>query len=55
MKVCDNCLRVNLDDAEKCLGCGEAEFIPILDPAFYDSGEEYQWKRSDVVGDPPNI
>lgn len=26
MKVCDNCSRINPDDAEKCLECGGEEF-----------------------------
>ena len=40
MKVCDSCQRVNLDDAETCVECGESEFKRILVP-FYDDVEPY--------------
>ncbi len=41
MKVCDNCQRINLDDTEVCIECGESKFTEILTP-FYDDIEPYQ-------------
>jgi len=32
MKVCDNCGRINMDDEEFCIGCGETEFTVIIFP-----------------------
>ena len=40
MKVCDNCDRINPDDAEVCIGCGESEFSGVIFP-FYDDIEPY--------------
>ena len=48
MKVCDNCSRINPDDIEKCLECGQTEFTPILDPPFYDAEEEWEkWRKEE--------
>ena len=30
MKMCVKCNRINLDDAEECIGCGEKEFIRVI-------------------------
>jgi len=32
MKMCENCNRLNEDDAEVCIGCGEDEFIEVVFP-----------------------
>ena len=39
MKVCDNCSRVNPDDAEKCLTCGGTKFTKLLPPPFYNDAD----------------
>lgn len=46
MKVCSECHRINPDDVDKCLECGQSEFIELVDPPFYDSIEEYWNKES---------
>jgi len=32
MKMCVNCNRLNLGDAEECIGCGENEFVEVTFP-----------------------
>ena len=36
MKVCDNCQRLNPEDAEVCIGCGESDFEELLFPFYND-------------------
>jgi RNA polymerase subunit RPABC4/transcription elongation factor Spt4 len=40
MKICDNCQRINLDEAEVCIGCGGDKFTEIIFP-FYNDIESY--------------
>ena len=40
MKMCKNCNRVNPDDVEVCIECGEDKFTELLMP-FYDDIESY--------------
>jgi len=32
MKMCVKCNRINLDEEEECIGCGEKEFVEVIFP-----------------------
>lgn len=42
MKVCISCYQLNPDDAEKCIRCGESDFVPFINVPFYNSEEPYK-------------
>jgi len=37
MKMCVKCNRINPDDAEECIECGEKEFVNVI---FHEPEEE---------------
>ena len=32
VKMCVKCNRINLDEEEECVGCGEKEFVEVIFP-----------------------
>ena len=46
MKICNSCQRINLDDAEVCISCGDNKFTVIIFPN-YDSDDPYSEKEDD--------
>jgi len=47
MLICMNCRRVNPDDADKCVGCGKAEFEQ------FDLTSDWLKEWEEEYGEPP--
>ena len=47
VKVCNNCRRVKLEEAEKCIGCGKKDFenMDMTSPWLKSSLEKEDAKR----------